>query len=259
MLAAWAGAVFPGNDAFRARLLAEGQRMELSSPGVLIVAEKGYLSPDEMIRLSSDLREAWGGIPAFIGRAPAVSGRVTLYAYGPAGPISESDVPGERPGETGLMLKLVKEGLSPLFHEATHLLAGSSDSQSLSEGLACVVQDHFRPGRANAFVPQGADPDALAREAVARYPRRFLETIGAPGYRGFSSTGVRYAFYYASWSFARFLIGTRGKAAFLKVYDASGSEEAYAAAYGTSLERLRQEWRDYLGRPRPSGSGAAAS
>ncbi|HEX4048665.1 MAG TPA: hypothetical protein VH309_12555 [Elusimicrobiota bacterium] len=244
------------NDGFR-RALLDPRRSDrwivpTGSGGIMLVVEKGYLDDARLDQLCADLREAVVAIPRLTGRAPLIRGRFTVYVYD-EGPMSEADVPGLRPGERGLMLRFVKENAEPLFHEMTHLLAGYSDSQSLGEGIAEWVQDQERPGRANAFIPANANPDALAKAALAKWPAAFGTTIGAPGYwfRG-SNDDIRFDFYYCSWSFAAFLMRRPGGAkAFWSVADAGGKPEAYQAAYGRSYDSLYAAWVSAVSRSTP--------
>jgi hypothetical protein len=235
---------FDDADGFRAALLASGERWLVSTAqgDVLLVVERGYLDGAALDRLAADLQEGVAGVPRVTGRRSRIPGRFTVYVYD-QGPLSEADVPGAQPGEKGLMLRFVKEQGEPLFHELTHLLAGYSESQSLGEGIADVVQSRFRPGRASGFKDAGVDPDAKARAAFAAYGAPFLETIGAPGYYRFSAPEVRFDFYYCSWSFAKFLVARApGMAGFWRVADAGGTDESYRAVYGKDRAALVAEW-----------------
>jgi hypothetical protein len=246
---------FDGNDGFRRALLDPKRSDRWLVPtefgGILLVVEKGYLGDARLDQLAADLREAVSAIPRLTGRPPLIRGRFTVYAYDD-GPISESGVPGLRPGEKALMLRFIKEDAEPLFHEMTHLLAGYSDSQSLGEGIADWVQETLRPGRAHAFVDARTDPDARARAALARWPAAFRTTIGAPGY-WFKGSGqdIRFDFYYCSWSFASFLMRQGGASQFWAVADAGGTPEAYARAYGRSYDELLSAWISSVSRARP--------
>ena len=163
---------------------------------VLLVVEKGYVDAATLDRFCADLQEAVAGVPRITGRASRVRGRFTVYVYD-RGPISRSGVRGVAAGERGLMLRFVKEGRDPLFHELTHLLAGTSGSQSLGEGIADIVQSRARPGRASAFMRAGTDPDRNAAAALAKYGEPFRAMIGAPGYPiRITNDESRYDFYY---------------------------------------------------------------
>jgi hypothetical protein len=242
---------FDGNDEFRKELLAStaSDWYALKSKlEYLIVVEKGYLGSADVKRLAADLDEAADKVPRLIGRKSAYSKRLTVYVYGD-GPMSEAGVPGAFSGEKGLMLKFAKEDRAPTFHELAHVMAGGGDaSQSLAEGLADWVQAKARPGKAYTFVPANADPDALAKAAIAKYPSAFYEAIGAAGWGGWSGQEVRQQFYFASWSFVKYLIKRNGMAAFLGVFDAKPGSlaPAYAQSYGKDLAALRKEWRDSL-------------
>lgn len=244
---------FDSNDAFRAGLLATGDRwtVPVASGTVLMVVEKGYLDAKQLDRVAADLREAAVEIPRLTGRAPKIRGRFTVYLYD-KGPIAEADVPGARPGERGIMLPFAKTEEEPLFHEATHLLAGYSDSQSLGEGVADWVQEKLRPGRARAFVPANTNPHVRAKAAVARRPAAFLTTIGAPGY-WFKMSGrdIRLDFYYCSWSFADFLLRQGDMKAFWSVADAKGEPAAYLKAYGRTYDGLIAAWLSEVNRSTP--------
>lgn len=236
---------FDANDSFRLRLLsAESSERWLvwtQTGDILLIVEKGYLPAAALDRLCADLQQAAAAVPRLTGRAPRVRGRVTVYVYD-EGPMSEADVPGARPGEKGLMLRFVREGADPLFHEMTHLLAGHGGSQSLNEGIAEWVQARLRPGRASAFIPAGTDPHGEAARALASYPSAFRDAIGAPGHFRWSVETVRRDFYYASWSFADFLLRRGGMSRYWSVLDAGGTPAAYRAAYGRSREDLVDEW-----------------
>jgi hypothetical protein len=236
---------FDSNDGFRRNLLdpANSDRwlVPTAQGGILLVVEKGYLDAAALDRLCADLREAVEAVPRLTGRAPRLRGRFTVYIYA-EGPMSEADVPGARPGEKGLMLRFVKEGADPLFHEMTHLLAGHGGSQSLNEGIADWIQSRLRPGRSSSFMPAGINPHEKAREALAAYPPAFRETIGAPGYYRWSGETIRFDFYYCSWSFTDFLLRQGDMARFWAVLESDGKPEAYLAAYGRTYDALRADW-----------------
>lgn len=237
---------FDDKDDFRRALLAPARSDRWFVPtelgGVLLVVQKGYVSETRLDTLAADLQEAVFWIPRLTGRPPLVRARFTVYVY-ENGPLSEADVPGAQPGEKGVMLRFVKDDAEPLFHEVTHTLAGAGRSQSLNEGVAEWVQANRRPGRAHAFVPAGANPDALAKDALAKRPLAFRETIGAPGfYFVGSNREIRFDFYYCSWSYVNFLLRRGSLATFWSVLDQSGAPEAYSRAYGRSREQLVAEW-----------------
>lgn len=236
---------FDGNDKFRKGLLAPGHSDWYTVPSsmgdILLLVEKGYLTSAQIGALASEIQDAVTSIPAYAARPSRIKGRLTIYVYD-QGPISEADVPGPQPGERALMLRFVKEDKDPLFHELTHMIVGYGDSQSLSEGIAEVFQDHLRPGRPNAFVPANCDPDPLAKAAVAQYPTPFFEAIGAPEMNSWSGAQIRFDFYFASWSFVRYLISLKDLKTFLPVMDAGGSPASYQAAYGKDLPTLRAAW-----------------
>jgi hypothetical protein len=142
----------------------------------------------------------------------------------------------------------VKENQEPLFHEMTHLLAGYSDSQSLGEGIAEWVQDRIRPGKANGFIDAGANPDALSKAALGKWPAAFRTTIGAPGYwfQG-SNKDIRFDFYYCSWSFTGYLLRRADMKTFWTVADAGGRPQAYRRAYGVSYDALVAGWLRGIG------------
>lgn len=244
---------FDSNDEFRADLLrpANSDRFLVNTVQgeVMLVVQKGYLDLAALDRLTSDIVEAVAGVPRVTGRASRIRGRFTIYVYDD-GPLSEADVPGVAPGEKGLMLRFVKEQSDPLFHELTHLLAGYSDSQSLGEGIADVVQSRFRPGRASAFMDAGIDPHREARRALAApYGAEVRALIGAPGHEiRLDARQKRFDFYYCSWSFAEHLL-TRGTMAdFWRVADAGGAEDAYRRVYGRSRAALVADWAAGLAR-----------
>jgi hypothetical protein len=236
---------FDGNDPFRKKLLAPGHcdwyTVPSSMGDILLLVEKGYLTSAQIGALASEIQDAVTSIPAYAARPSQIKGRLTIYVYD-QGPISEADVPGPQPGERALMLRFVKEGKDPLFHELTHMIVGYGDSQSLSEGIAEVFQEHFRPGRPNAFVPANCNPDPLAKDAVAQYPTPFYEAIGAPEMNSWSGPQIRFDFYFASWSFVRYLISLKDLKTFLPVMDAGGNPASYQAAYGKDLATLRADW-----------------
>ncbi len=243
-----AGPEFDEHDALRARLIKQGDWYSVPSAAqpVLLIVQKDYLDAAALKRFVSDVVEAVAGVPEYTGRKPPkYRGRIVFYVYD-SGPMSEADVPGVRKDERGVMMRFVKEDEAPVFHELAHLLAGYSDSQSLAEGFAEEVESHFRPGKAHAFTPADADPDALAKASVARYPKPYFEAIGAPGYSNWSGEEIRHEYYFASWSFARWLIRCKDMKAFLRVLDGGGKDDAYASAYGEGLAALRADWRAYL-------------
>jgi hypothetical protein len=221
------------------------------SLSVLLVVEKGYLDGAGLDRLASEVQEAVSGIPEFTRRPPRIQGRFALFVS-EGSPPSNAGGPGIRKGEKGVFLKFYKEDRSPLFHELTHLLAGSSHSQSLSDGMADCVQDRFRPGKANAFTPAGTDPDEKAREALEPDPSWLLSTVGSPGFPAWTGEEAREGFYYCSWSFVRFLIRRGGMAAAWSLLDAGGAEEAYVRAFGKGRDRLVGEWARSIGARAPS-------
>ena len=243
------------NDDFRRALLDPKSSDRWIVPtelgGIMLVVQKGYIGDARLDQLAADLQEAVSAIPRLTGRPPLIRDRFTVYVYD-RGPLSESNVPGLRPGETGLMLRFVKEDAEPLFHEMTHMLAGYSDSQSLAEGIAEWVQERERPGRANAFMPANVNPHKMAKAALAKWPAAFLTTIGAPGYwfRG-SNQDIRFDFYYCSWSFADFLLRQGDMKAFWSVVDAGGKPEAYRRAYGRSYDELIKSWAGEVNRSAP--------
>lgn len=241
---------FDENDGFRRALLAPAASERWLVPtvqgDVLLVAEKGYLDAAALDRFCADVQEAVAAIPLVTGRPSLVRGRFTLYVYD-EGPMSEADVPGAEPGEKGVMLRFVREKSDPLFHELTHLLAGYSESQSLGEGLADVVQERLRPGRESAFIPAGTDPHAKARAALAAYGPPFFEMIGSPGYYRFGPGDIRFDFYYCSWSFAKFLLRQGSMADAWAVADAGGDDEAYRRVYGRGRAELVAAWMADVG------------
>ena len=232
------------NAAFRRALLEPARSDRWLVPTVrgevLVVVEKGYLDDAALDRFCAELQEGVAAVPRITGRTPRAPGRFTVYVYD-RGPISQTGVRGVAARERGLFLRFVRERRDPLFHELTHLLAGSSQSQSLSEGIAEVVQAQLRPGRANAFMRAGADPERNAAVALAKYGEAFRATIGAPGASvppGNDQT--RYDFYYASWSFAKFLLARGTMADFWMVADAGGADAAYQRVFGLTRAELVQ-------------------
>lgn len=242
---------FDGNDEFRRNLL-DGKTSDLyrveALGGILLVVQKGYLDAGELARLCSDLSEATREVPRVTRRSPLARTRFTVYVY-PGGPVSEAHVPGAQPGETGVMLKFVKEDRAPLFHELTHLLAGYSNSQSLAEGVADYVQRELRPGKANGFMPADADADSRSRAALASYPHAFAEAVGAPGHQSWTDPQVRFDFYYASLSFVDFLLRQGDMKRLWSVIDAGGAPAAYEQSYRRSRAALVAEWKAALLRP----------
>lgn len=242
---------FGRDDEFRRKLLTPGRSdwyiIPTRAGDVLLVVQKGYLDAARLESLAADVQEADAALPLWGGRR-LVRARYTLYVYDDAlddevTPISEADVPGAQHGERGVELRFVKDRTEPLFHEFTHLLVGGDgDSQSLSEGLADTAEDKFRPGHAHAFVLANTNPDALCAEAVARYPAPFYEAIGAPGYSNWSGAHIRFDFYYCSWSFTRWLVGSGSPARVISVLDAGAADAAYVKAFGAPLAELRARW-----------------
>lgn len=209
---------------------------------VLLVVEKGYLDEAALDRFCTDLQEGVASVPRVTGRVSRIRGRFTVYVYD-RGPISQTGVRGVAAGERGLLLRFVREGRDPLFHELTHLLAGSSGSQSLGEGIADVVQSRLRPGRASAFMRAGTNPDRNAALALAKYGDDFRAVIGAPGNSvPIAAEQTRYDFYYCSWSFANFLLARGSMADFWTVADAGGADAAYQRVYGLTRPELVRDW-----------------
>lgn len=237
------------NDAFRRVLLgpsaSERSLVPTQTGGALLVVETGYLDEKGLDKLASDLQEATAGIPAFTGRPSKVQKRITVYAYSD-GPMSLAHVPGAMPGEQGLMLRFVREGAAPIFHEMTHMLVGYSPSQSLAEGFADVVQSRFRPGQASAFMAAGTDPDAMSRAALVVQGPAFFKTLGGFGNYTWQDPESRKDFYYCSWSFVRFLLKRAPLEKFWPVYDSGGGDEEYLRSYGASREDLVAAWRKSL-------------
>lgn len=246
---------FRRDDAFRAALMAPGKadwyEILAGARRVLLIVQKGYLTNDRIFALAEEVLAADAALPKWGGRR-LITGRWTLYVYdhvfeGKETPFSEADVPGAQKGERGIELKFAKEGTAPLQHEMAHLLlGGDAESQSLSEGLADAAHDFLKPGHEHSFVPANANPEALCKAALAKYPAAFAETIGAPGYHSWSGQKIRQDFYHCSWSFARFLLKKGEPWQALAVLDRNAADCAYRKQYGAPLASLRAAWRKSL-------------
>ncbi len=247
---------FSGDDDFRRDMMRAADRWEVfAGAGVDMLVEPGYMADAAVEAFCAEVVEARAAVPAVLGRAEKVRGRFTLYVFD-SGPMSESDVPGVAAGQPGIMLRFVKEGESPLFHEFTHLLGGYG-SQSLSEGLADYVQNRIRPGKASGFKPAGLNPHEKALFAAGKLGKAYQGAVGAPDKTLWqvveAADGVdlggaspRHLFYYGSWSFVDYLVGLKGLPAFLAVHDAGGTEASYRTAYGKSADALRRDWAKAL-------------
>ncbi len=232
---------------FQQQLIQTGQFYVLdtkNSHGALLVVERNYLEPLELERIAGDIAEALDEVPKFIGRPFVTNKRITLYIYD-SGPMSQAAHFGVE-FSWGILLRFVKEDLAPTFHEVTHLTQTdwqTEGSQSLDEGFADFVQEHFRPGKAHDFHPANANPDLLAKSALQTYGQQdFLNSIGVPGWTEFKIKDERFSFYFTSWSFVKYLVNQYGISTFLEVQDAAGSPMVYSSALGNTFENIRNAW-----------------
>ncbi|MBM7613867.1 hypothetical protein [Alkaliphilus hydrothermalis] len=158
--------------------------------------------------------------------------------------------------EIHLNIRAFKTNLSVTPHEITHLIAPYSSSLSLSEGLACLIQD--RLGKQPTLFHYRESLFPLSKQFLEEENKDFvegmIEAIGVPtedipsnvmsGINGDKTT--RIAFYLMSQSYSTYLIDEYGIEKFMEVYYAEDLYAKYEEIYEKDIEELRQQWIDYV-------------
>ncbi len=137
---------------------------------------------------------------------------------------------------------------APIVHELTHIIAPSTKSPSLSEGLACYIQD--KVGENPAFPNHEKPSHALAKEYLSKGFTEAVKHVGNTGkdvYAILETIGEeRRAVYIYSTSFTTFLINESSLDMYLQVYSSEDPIIEYEEVYGKSRDALIDDWIRYL-------------
>lgn len=128
----------------------------------------------------------------------------------------------------------------PILHEITHLVSPYPKSASLSEGLACYLQDNY--GGNDSYSHQKHIELYLTPEY-----KNVIDFVGIEDSEElmdllFSDSVEILAFYSLSSSYTTYLIDNYGIEKFMKLYIAETYHQCYINLYGKNRETLINEW-----------------
>lgn len=217
-----------------------------------VVAISATIAASDRRAFEASLRDAIAKVCAWWGPTYAGAWRIDIEeSRGP----SMALVPAWR-GERGRMLfraGTVRAGTAAVAHEVVHVFAPNAN-RFLAEGLAVFAHDHL--GGAAAHPNFGEDLHRAAAPFSAA-DIAALDQIATPQRLGADTLDEKAAYLVAG-SFVRFLVETRGLAAFRRLYDLTpltpgardpGRPDRWPAVYGVGLDRLAVEWRATVGMP----------
>lgn len=139
--------------------------------------------------------------------------------------------------------------LAPIAHELTHVMFPSSGCDTLSEGLACHMQELF--GKNPTVMNFGADIHACAlmyRDIQPDYFNAIYNILGVSSMQEstLQSGNSRQIFYIMSHSFTKYLIDTYGIKPYMELYESRDTATDCIALYGMTIDELRLAWKAYL-------------
>ncbi len=138
-----------------------------------------------------------------------------------------------------------------ITREVTEILIGPSNSASLTEGMHFYIEQYIDKKLKGAGVQQ----NIITRSKIDMNERNsvMLKYVGQNG--GFVYTDEEgndyinpqiYASYIFSRSFSRYLIDEYGLDKFLELYFSEDIDSQYEKIYGEDLEKLREQWIEYV-------------
>lgn len=137
-------------------------------------------------------------------------------------------------------------GIPPIAHELTHYLA-LSDSSSLSEGLAELIQAKFSKNPPSSVDRRYKDIYGLSKEFLrgTEYDLEYIAKIGLPA-REYPEEEELNRFYILSHSFTRYLIDQYGVEKYMQVYKSKRILAGYEEVYGRNLDQLKGDWLEFI-------------
>lgn len=131
-----------------------------------------------------------------------------------------------------------------IVRELTHVIVPFYNSLSLSEGLACLMQEKF--GKNATVFNYGEPIHSFSKQYLSSH-EHVAAVIGEANIPLIDIMGKdRTAFYVLSHSFVKYLVEEYGIKDFMKVNDAPKVSVAYEEVYGKELDVLRDEWLAFL-------------
>ena len=141
---------------------------------------------------------------------------------------------------------LFQHGVAPIAHELTHAILGIHKLDTLSEGIACYMNDKYGTETSMTY---GLDPHGLAGMYVDHkdYEPLFAimgttETVDA----SYVEVDIRAPYYQMSDSFVTYLVEKYGMEKFMQLYNDEDAMNAYRDIYGKDVVALQEEWKDFL-------------
>lgn len=204
--------------------------VQLESEHFILKYPQGYMPEPQLVGFLTHAEEIRSELLAFLQPPPQPEEKkiTVILVDGPG--ISRTAGPGL------ILLYYVREGISPLAHEVTHLLMGVSPWRFLREGLAVYAQEHF----GDLAFPNLFRPVNLA--TLAEFRRGLFLSLTDLQKDFYFSGETRRLAYLEAGSFTKYLINHYSYNKFREVYYTAD----YLSVYGKSLSELEREWLSSL-------------
>lgn len=140
-----------------------------------------------------------------------------------------------------------EQGWGEIVHELTHVIAPYTKSKSMSEGLACYIQD--TTSRNNKSFK--GDVHIIVSEHLGEY-KHLSECLGNSengSNKLYSSERMEILLYYAfSDSFTHYIIEEYGIGKYLSLYESELDNDYYKTLFGIGRDELIQDWKEFVSR-----------
>jgi len=149
------------------------------------------------------------------------------------------------PPVVNINIKRAENNVLNVAHELTHVLAPYALSKTLSEGLACHIQDTFTP-ESPSFI---SDANHIVSETLkdGQYIIDYLGSTENGKNKLYASDRNELLMYYAySQSFSEYIIETYGLKTFMTFYQSECKAQDYMTLFNMTRDELIATWLDHL-------------
>ncbi len=147
-----------------------------------------------------------------------------------------------------LNIKLFEYGHIVITHELTHIISTYTESWSLSEGLACYMQNKVSLNNGQfAYKGDFSDIIEMIFEQGHDYLCDYLGSVENGKNNLFTSDNLELKSYYAlSLSFTDYVVDRYGFDKFMDLYISDCSEKSYIDIFGINREELIREFKESI-------------
>ena len=205
---------------------------EIADPHIVVSAESGDLTQDDLEAVKREAETALKFIPPILGVEVTKTVKINF---------ADDGICNAGEGIVSVPIAHVKDRSAAIIHEVTHVIARHENNSFFSEGLAVYFQDRF--GHFKSFPNYSIPLDELLRTqkepliplAALKEDNEIFQEVGSE---------ERRLAYIEAGSFIHFLVVRYGEQKIAELHKSSSLN--YKDIYGKTFAELETEWQHYL-------------